>query len=122
MKKYTWLVVLTVLATIVLSGCAFYVRPIGPPVVAIDVGPPAPLVVSVVPDAYIWDGYEYVGWSGDRYVYWNGGVWIGCNDVVTGRFHGWTGRNPYYRSHAAPYHRGYVPNYRGGRGGPPRHR
>ena len=89
------------------SGCVVepdgrvYVRPI---VVA---PAPAPVYVApapepvLVPDSYVWDGYEYVGVVGGQYYYLGAGnVWFVCEPFRLERFHGWEGRNPGWRDHA----------------------
>jgi hypothetical protein len=69
--------------------------------------PPAPAVVVVapgtviVPDDYVWDGYEYVGLVGDQYYYLGpGNFWIICDPVRLKRFHGWERLHSDWRSHA----------------------
>jgi len=69
---------------------------------------PAPVVVApapewpvMVPDAYTWDGYEYVGLVGDQYYYLgSGNVWLACDPFRMGRFHGWERGHSDWRSHA----------------------
>ena len=102
---------------VVASGC---VMRVGPPVVAVQAPPPAVVVqpppppavveapgvaVTLAPESYVWDGYEYVGLCGGQYVYWGGGGWVVCDGVILGRFHGWERYHPGWRGHATPYHR-----------------
>ncbi len=68
---------------------------------------PAPVVVVaapeqvMVPDDYVWDGYEYVGLVGDQYFYLGpGNVWLVCDPFRLNRFHGWEGGHTEWRSHA----------------------
>lgn len=72
-----------------------------PPVVAVAppvvVAPPPPEVV-MVPDGYVWDGYEYVGLVGDQYFYLGpGSVWLACEPWRLERFHGWERVHPDWR-------------------------
>jgi len=69
--------------------------------------PPAPAVVVVepapvmIPDDYVWDGYEYVGLVGDQYYYLGpGNVWLVCDPIRFERFHGWERLHPDWRVHA----------------------
>jgi hypothetical protein len=67
--------------------------------------PPAPGVVVVapgvmIPDDYVWDGYEYVGLIGDQYYYLGpGNVWLVCDPVRLERFHGWANIHTDWRLH-----------------------
>jgi hypothetical protein len=101
---------------ILLAGCV--VRPDGrvafepvvvaaPPPVVVDAPPvvvdtpPAVVETDVVPDDYVWDGYEYVGVVGDSYFYLGpGNVWLVCDPVRLGRFHGWERGHADWRVHA----------------------
>ena len=91
---------------ILMAGCVVepgrvYVRPavfVPPPPVVIAPPPPVyvappPVVVAepvMVPESYVWDGYEYVGVVGDRYLYLGpGNIWIGFEPWRLERFHGW---------------------------------
>jgi hypothetical protein len=70
---------------------------VAPPVVIAPV-PPAPVLV---PDSYVWDGYEYVGIIGGQYFYLGAGnVWLACDPVRLARFQGWKKVNPDWRTHA----------------------
>jgi hypothetical protein len=91
------------------SGCI--VEPRGavvfrPPAVVVPppvVVAPAPVVVEpvMVPDSYVWDGYEYVGVVGGGYFYLGAGnVWLACEPFRLERFHGWERGHPDWRSHA----------------------
>ncbi len=76
-----------------------YEQPISPP-------PPPPAIISVgviTPEAYVWNGYEYIGWYGDRYVYLSPTGWLICDEVRLRRFHEWRSRNPRYREKATRY-------------------
>jgi hypothetical protein len=95
-----------VLAALV-SGCEVTVAP--EPVV---VATPAP-VVEVAPVAYVWDGYEFVGEYNGGFLYLNGGgVWVTCDAVVLGRFHGWERYHPDWRRTAIHYDRVHRPDPR----------
>jgi hypothetical protein len=55
----------------------------------------------MVPEAYTWDGVEYVGLVGDQYFYLGpGNVWLVAGPDRLARFHGWEGGHPDWRSHA----------------------
>jgi hypothetical protein len=76
----------------------------------IQVATPA---VQVVPDGYVWDGFEYVSIVGGEYMYLGpGGVWLNCEPWRLERFHGWE-RNGHgdWRSHPE--------RFGGGHGGHP---
>jgi hypothetical protein len=64
--------------------------------------PPAVVVAPVmIPDSYVWDGYEYVGVVGDQYYYLGpDNFWLVCDPFRLGRFHGWEGGHADWRSHA----------------------
>jgi hypothetical protein len=94
------------------SGCvvepngrvAFEPVVIAPAPVVVDAGPPpAPEVdvsVDVVPDNYVWDGYEYVGVVGGGFYYLGpGNVWIVCDRDRYDRFNGWQRDHPDWRNH-----------------------
>ncbi len=116
--KSTVAVIISSLAALTLTGCvATWTPPTftvnGPPVV---VAPPVvevdPVGVSLVPETYVWDGFEFVGVVNGGYVYLGpGGVWINCEPWRLNRFHGWERGHGDWRSH--PEHFG------GGRGGHP---
>lgn len=77
----------------VAAGCAVQVRP---PVV--EVAAPQVEVSVGVPDAYTWDGVEYVGVVGGQYMYLGaGGGWLVCDSVRLDRFHGWERVHPDWR-------------------------
>jgi hypothetical protein len=90
------------------SGCV--VQPngqVGFYVPAVVVAPPvvvaAPVVVepAMVPEAYTWDGVEYVGLVGDQYFYLGAGnVWLVAGPDRLERFHGWERGHPDWRDHA----------------------
>jgi hypothetical protein len=68
-----------------------------PPMVVVQ-QPPEPVMV---PDAYTWDGYEYVGLVGDQYFYLGPGeVWLGLEPWRLERFHGWERGHADWRGHA----------------------
>jgi hypothetical protein len=98
--------VLSIVAGGLVSGCV--VEPNGrvafqPVVVAPApvVVAPAPVEVVMVPDGYVWDGYEYVGLVGDQYFYLGpGDVWLVCDPFRLDRFHGWERGHPDWRAHA----------------------
>jgi hypothetical protein len=81
------------------SGCV--VEPSG----RVVVGVPPPVVVEpgpvLVPDDYVWDGYEYVGVVGGVYFYLGpGNVWVRCEPWRLERFHGWEREHPDWHAHA----------------------
>ena len=107
------------LACVLVAGCVVEARPravvVAPAPVAVAPPPPvavAPAPVVVAPEYYVWDGYEYVGWYNGAYVYWNGGVWVGCPEVVLGRFHGWARYHPDWRRGAVRWERGHREPHR----------
>jgi hypothetical protein len=90
---------------VLVSGCV--VEPNGRVAFAPVVVAPAPVVVAeapgpvMVPDGYVWDGYEYVGLVGDQYFYLGvGNVWLVCDPFRLDRFHGWERGHPDWRDHA----------------------
>jgi len=66
--------------------------------------PPPPVVVEtpvIVPETYVWDGYEYVGFVGGQYVYLGPThVWLVAEPFRLERFHGWERGHPDWRMHA----------------------
>jgi hypothetical protein len=72
------------------------------PVVTVQV--PAPPVVTVeigVPDAYVWDGVEFIGVVGTQYYYLGpGNVWLVCEPFRIERFHDWEKGHADWRAHA----------------------
>jgi hypothetical protein len=63
---------------------------------------PAPVVEEqvMVPDSYVWDGYENVGIIGGQYYYLGAGnVWVVAEPFRLERFHGWEGGHPDWREH-----------------------
>jgi len=119
MMKEKWLrvFVLSAAAAGFVSGCvvdpygrvAFrplvYVAPapvyVAPPPVVYAPPPPVEEAPLLVPDNYVWDGYEYVGLVGDQYYYLGpGNVWLYCEPFRLERFHGWEGGHPGWRDHA----------------------
>ena len=81
--------------TALVSGCQISVGPGPAPVVVTEP------VVEVVPDAYVWDGVEYVGYYNGQYMYFGpAGVWVVCDAFVLDRFHGWERYHPDWREHA----------------------
>jgi hypothetical protein len=69
-----------------------------PPVTVV---PAAPVDLALVPDDYVWDGYEYVGLVGDQYYYLGpGNVWLVCEPFRLERFHGWERGHPDWHVHA----------------------
>jgi hypothetical protein len=82
---------------------------VAPP--SLYVPPPAAVVTVGVPDAYVWDGVEFVGMVGGSYMYLGpGGVWLGCDSIRLARFHGWERGHPDWRRTAT---RNVGPNARG---------
>jgi hypothetical protein len=72
-----------------------YVSPTPPPVYVAPAGP------VMVPDDYVWDGYEYVGVVGGQYYYLGAGnVWLVCEPFRLERFHGWERGHPDWHVHA----------------------
>jgi hypothetical protein len=89
------------------AGCTVSVAP---PVVYAP-APPEAVVTVGVPDAYVWDGVEFVGFVGGRYMYLGpGGGWLVCDNVRLERFHGWERGHPDWRRTAI---RNEGPNARG---------
>jgi hypothetical protein len=85
---------------VLVSGCV--ITPDGrvgfEPVVVVA---PAPIEPVVIPDDYVWDGYEYVSVVGDQYYYLGpGNVWLVCDPVRFNRFHVWIGGHPDWRGHS----------------------
>ena len=71
----------------------------------ITIGLPAPVVVIapviMVPDVYVWDGFENVGIVDGQYFYLGpGDVWLACDPVRLTRFHGWEGSHVDWQTHA----------------------
>lgn len=57
--------------------------------------------VAVVPDSYVWDGYEYVGVVDNQYYYLGpGNVWMVMDPTRFQRFHVWARNHPDWRAHA----------------------
>jgi hypothetical protein len=62
---------------------------------------PAPPEVAIVPDSYVWDGYEYVGVVGDQYYYLGPShIWLRAEPFRLERFHGWERYHRDWHSHA----------------------
>jgi hypothetical protein len=62
---------------------------------------PAATVVSTVPDAYTWDGTEYVGVIGTQYYYLGPDqVWLPLDTVRWARFNDWQRVHTDWRTHA----------------------
>jgi hypothetical protein len=101
--------VVTTGALVLAAGCVVY--PSGrvafaPIVVApapVYVAPPPPVVETepaMVPDGYVWDGYEYIGIVGDQYYYLGpGDVWLVAEPWRLDRFHGWERGHADWRGH-----------------------
>jgi hypothetical protein len=71
---------------------------IPPPVVYEPVPEPV-----MVPEEYVWDGYENVGYVGGQYYYLGAGnVWLVADPFRLDRFHGWERGHPDWRGHATP--------------------
>jgi hypothetical protein len=108
--------ILSVAAGGLLSGCV--VQPNGQlafqPIVVAPLQPvyvspqpaymaPQPVVEVpvMVPETYVWDGYENVGLVGDQYFYLGAGnVWLAAEPFRLERFHGWERGHPDWRVHA----------------------
>jgi hypothetical protein len=104
--KNSKMVCLTAIVGALATGCTVTVAP---PVV--DVAPPVAVVEVGVPDAYVWDGVEYVGFIGGNYMYLGpGGGWLVCDSVRLERFHGYERVHPEWRKTAV---RNVGPNARG---------
>lgn len=68
---------------------------------AVVVAPPVVVEPVMVPEAYTWDGVEYVGLVGDQYFYLGAGnVWLVAGPDRLERFHGWERGHPDWRNHA----------------------
>jgi hypothetical protein len=64
---------------------------------------PQPVVEEpvMVPETYVWDGYENVGLVGGQYFYLGpGNVWLVAEPFRLERFHGWERGHPDWRDHA----------------------
>jgi len=104
---------MSVVVAALAAGCTVTVAP---PVV--DVAPPQAVVEVGVPDAYVWDGVEFVGFVGGQYMYLGpGGGWLVCDSVRLDRFHGYERGHPDWRNHAVRnegrHARGRAPARRG---------
>jgi len=85
------------LALGLVSGCV--VRPYGG--VAVEAPSPVTVEAGVVPDDYVWDGYEYVGVVGSGYYYLGPNhVWLVAGSDRIARFHGWVRYHPDWHAHA----------------------
>jgi hypothetical protein len=111
--KYLRAGVLSMAAGALLSGCV-----VGPdgrvgfqPIIVAEPRPvyvqPAPVVevaspeVVMVPDTYVWDGYENVGIVDGQYFYLGvGNVWLVADPFRLDRFHGWERGHPDWQEHA----------------------
>jgi hypothetical protein len=83
---------------VVVAPAPVYVAPQPMVVVA---PPPVEVAPVMVPDNYVWDGYEYVGLVGDQYYYLGpGNVWLFCEPFRLDRFHGWERGHADWRDHA----------------------
>ncbi|HEX9045558.1 MAG TPA: hypothetical protein VF988_00910 [Verrucomicrobiae bacterium] len=81
-----------------------------PPTVVVQTPPPAPAPEQPgVPDAYVWDGHEYVGLVGDIYYYLGpDNVWVPADKEVLKHFRHWEKHHKDWREHAVRnqlYHR-----------------
>lgn len=97
------------------SGCAVdstghmgFVMPqviVAPPVVyaqppVVEVAPPVVEAQVMVPDTYVWDGYENVGIVDGQYMYLGpGDVWLAAEPWRLDRFHGYERDHPDWRDH-----------------------
>ena len=119
-KKIAIVMGVTSMATWTLMSGPTVIVQVPVPVVTVQVPAPAVTVTVVaVPDAYVWDGYEYVGVVGGVYFYLGpGNVWLRCEPSRVDRFHDWEKghadwsknaiRNEHYRhdaqGHEVPFH------------------
>jgi len=104
--KNSSIVCLFVVVAALADGCAVSFAP-----APVYVPPPQAVVTVGMPDSYVWDGVEFVGVVGDQYMYLGpGGVWLVCDPVRLGRFHGWERGHPDWRRTAI---RNVGPNARG---------
>jgi hypothetical protein len=73
-----------------------------------------PVVMTPVPDSYVWDGSEYVGVVGSQYYYLGpGNVWMAMDTPRLHRFQSWQRGHQDWRAHATHNVR-YRNGYRGG--------
>jgi hypothetical protein len=73
-----------------------------PPPLAYSPPPPVEAEAEpvMVPDDYVWDGYEYVGLVGDQYFYLGPGNFsLLVEPWRLDRYHGWERGHPEWRSH-----------------------
>ena len=88
---------------VMITGCVVEPMHVGfRPVV---VAAPEPVYYApepvMVPDSYVWDGYENVGMVGGAYFYLGAGnVWLSLDPYRMERFHGWEGGHAGWRDHA----------------------
>ena len=65
---------------------------------------PQPVMVRapvMVPDYYVWDGFEWVGVVGGQYCYLGpNNVWLVCEPFRLERFHGWERGHSDWREHS----------------------
>lgn len=68
---------------------------------AVVVAPAVEVEPVMVPEAYTWDGYEYVGLVGGQYYYLGPGhIWLVAGSDRMERFHGWERGHSDWRDHA----------------------
>jgi hypothetical protein len=83
---------------VVAAPAPVYVAPQPMVVVA---SPPVEVAPVMIPDSYVWDGYENVGLVGGQYYYLGpGNVWLFCDPFRLDRFHGWERGHADWRDHA----------------------
>jgi hypothetical protein len=71
------------------------------PAPAVVVEPPVVEAPVMVPDTYVWDGYENVGIIGGQYYYLGpGDAWVVAEPWRLDRYHGWERGHPDWRDHA----------------------
>src|ERR1700722_271370 len=98
---------------VLVAGCVVYpngqggLAPIlgsAPAPVFVAAAPPPWMVEPgpvMVPDDYVWDGYEYIGLVGGQYYYLGpGNFWLLADPFRLDRFHGWEGSHRDWRAHA----------------------
>src|SRR5271165_2212239 len=106
--KYAFMLPVVAGGLVLVSGCvvepngavAFQPVVVAPAPVEVYSEPQPSVEVDVVPETYVWDGYENVGFVGGQYFYLGpGNVWIECDRDRLERFHGWERYHPDWREH-----------------------
>ena len=107
-KLKTMLGITSITTCTLMAGPVVVVQPpsvvIQPPIVVQPAPVPVAPAVTVevgVPDAYVWDGYEYVGVVGDQYYYLGPDhVWLTLDAPRLARFHDWARVHADWRANA----------------------